>query len=186
MISTVLVELRGLAGVVSLVVCLGSACLGWVLVRRGARGRSALRVLGVLAVLPALGLTLVPSGDPPALAFCAVDFSWPIPPSSVQAAEIAMLLPAVLLLSLTVHRPWLVLLGGFVLVLLIELAQALVPVLGRSCDTDDIWLNTLGVVFGAAAAALIGVVRRRRTTAPGRAEDSDERSDAAEESGART
>ncbi len=45
---------------------------------------------------------------------------------------------------------------------LIELVQAVVPDLGRSCDTNDWFMNTVGAAIGAMiATAIIALTARR-------------------------
>ncbi len=55
-------------------------------------------------------------------------------------ANIALLLPLALFLSVATNRPLTVLAGTVALSVAIEVVQALAPALGRRCDTND-WVH---------------------------------------------
>jgi VanZ family protein len=60
-----------------------------------------------------------------------------------------LFVPPALLLAVATRRPVLALLLGASLSAAIELVQALVPAIGRSCDTNDWTSNTIGAAIGA-------------------------------------
>ena len=60
-----------------------------------------------------------------------------------------------LLLAVLVRRPVVSLLAMVALSGAIELVQAVVPRLGRSCDTTDWSSNALGALIGAGLGALV-------------------------------
>ncbi|MWV51265.1 VanZ family protein [Rathayibacter sp. VKM Ac-2803] len=158
MISTILVENAALVRVLFWVAIAASAVLGWLLVRAG-RSR-ALSVLAALALVAGLAVALSPE-DNRAPAFCTVQFSVPFQGLDTLA-NIAMLLPLTLFAALRIRRPVLVAAAVSGLSALIELVQALLPDLGRSCDTDDWFMNTVGALVGAVLAAVILLVESRR------------------------
>lgn len=158
MISTLLAEHPTLVRVLFAVLVVLSAALGWRLHRRGAR--TVLVVLTGLALLGVAALTMSPSGDPGPVA-CTVQYSVPFAGLDTLA-NIALLLPAVLFGSLATSRPVAVFLAGTGLSALIETVQMLVPDLGRACDTDDWWMNTIGAAIGALLSLAILVLDRRR------------------------
>ena len=80
-----------------------------------------------------------------------------------------LFIPPVVLAGLLFRRPVLAALGGSAASALVELAQAVVPALGRACDTGDWITNTTGAVLGGVIAATdLSLAHRRqsRTTAP--------------------
>ena len=94
--------------------------------------------------------------------------SWVLPtPARVELfANVVLFVPPVLLAALLLRRPLVALLGGVVASALVEAFQALVPALGRSCDTNDWLSNSIGALVGAgiAVVALGLAARRARTT----------------------
>lgn len=111
--------------------------------------------LVALAVIVVLVLTLIPTSGR-AYEFCAVQWSLPTPRRAELFGNVVLFVVPVLLIGVRIGRPAVALLVGSALSVLIELIQAVVPAIGRSCDTTD-WLNnTIGAAIGAllAAAAL--------------------------------
>ncbi|SMH28216.1 VanZ like family protein [Rathayibacter oskolensis] len=158
MISTFLAENVVLVRILFWVGIVASAALGLLLVRT--RRARTLSVLAVLALVAGLAVALSPE-DNRAPALCTVQFSMPFQGLDTLA-NIAMLLPLTLFAALRVGRPLPVLAAVSGLSALIELVQALAPALGRSCDTDDWFMNTVGAAIGAAlATGILGVERRR-------------------------
>ncbi|MHA7155688.1 VanZ family protein [Arthrobacter sp. TMN-50] len=139
-----------------------SAFLGWLLHRFG-KSR-ALLVLACIGLIGALALTVTPSTSQPTT-FCLVHFSGPFQ-GIEPLANVAMLLPLTLFAALGWRRPLPVLFAVSGLSALIEIIQALTPSLGRTCDTNDWFMNTLGAAIGTLLAAGIGALetRRRRRT----------------------
>jgi hypothetical protein len=144
-----------LALVLTAVLCAG---VGYVLLRTGRRAW-LWPVVALAAVLVA-ALTLTPTGSD-SLQRCAVQFSWPTLGSVELLANVALLLPLTFFATLVTRRPGLMLVAGVVLSVTIEGLQALVPAIGRSCDTNDWAMNTLGVLVAAVMGwALLGGGRR--------------------------
>ena len=160
MISTLLAQHPTLFRVLLGVAVLLAALIGALLHRHDRRG--ALAVLAGLGLVFALALTLSPAGSP-RYAFCTVQLTWPL--AGIDSlANVVLMLPLALFAALWRRRPLLVLAAVSGLSALVELAQALLPVLGRSCDTDDWFTNTLGAVVGVALAALVLRLVPRRAT----------------------
>ena len=99
-------------------------------------------------------------------AVCTVSWVLPTPARVELFANVVLFVPPVLLAALLLRRPLVALLGGVVASALVEAFQALVPALGRSCDTNDWLSNSIGALVGAgiAVVALGLAARRARTT----------------------
>ncbi|MFC8797837.1 VanZ family protein [Promicromonospora sp. NPDC057138] len=152
--------------------CIG---LGFVLVRSSRYGRPALRTLAVLAVLPVLGLTLVPDfkftpSDSDGIR-CAVQFGVPSL-NILELANMALFLVPVFFAALATRRPLVLFVAGAGLSALVEALQGLIPALGRACDTDDWVINTLGAAAGALLALGVLALAKRIGTRTA-AEDRD-------------
>ncbi len=119
------------------------------------------RVATAVSLLPVAALTLVPV-DRELFERCEVAWTLPTPGRVELAANVILLAaPAVLAVAAT-RRPWVVVLAGSGLSATIELLQALVPALGRSCSTNDWLSNTIGALLGAAVGA-VGLAWARRS-----------------------
>ena len=164
MISTFLYEHARLAPAVFLMLLAGCVLLGTVLLRTGERGRRVLGGLTLLAVLAVIPLTLLPGGLRRSDVFCTVQFAWPAWGAVETLANIALLLSAVFFLTLLVRRPVLIVLVASACSAGIELTQALLPALGRACDTTDWEMNTIGAVVGALLAVFTLALNRRKTS----------------------
>ncbi len=112
------------------------------------RSRVAWWLLSI-SLLPVALTTLIPTNRV-AGAFCTVQWSLPTPGRVELMANVVLFVAPTLFLTVAIRRPWLALLGGLALSASIELAQALVPAIGRSCDTTDGLTNTIGAAIGAA------------------------------------
>ncbi|NIJ04567.1 VanZ family protein [Frigoribacterium faeni] len=161
MISTFLVEHAPLVRIGFWVAVAAATLLAWVLHRL--RLRRVLLGLSAVAVVAVLVLTLLPDGARPGGVTCTVQFSVPFQGIDTLA-NVAMLLPLVLFLGTATSRPLAVLTGAVALSAVIEVVQALAPVLGRRCDTNDWFMNTVGAVLGAVIALVICALERRRRT----------------------
>lgn len=147
MISTVLVEHPWMTttALVALVV-LGPLAGAWLVPRpRVTRG-----LLG-LSLVPVALLTLVPTSRE-LTAGCAVEWSLPTLGAVELMANVVLFVPLVLLAGVLTRRPAVSLVAASGLSALIEVVQAVVPALGRSCSTDDWLSNTLGAALGAVLA----------------------------------
>jgi hypothetical protein len=158
-LSTLLVQVSWLPAAVLLLAVLVGPFVGAVIARR----TTLLRGLFVVSLLIVAGLTLYPEGGTDSGISCAVE----APYFSLRAAEtlanVLLFIPPVLLAGLLFRRPVLTALGGSAASALVELAQAVVPALGRACDTGDWITNTIGAVLGGVVAtAALALERRRR------------------------
>jgi hypothetical protein len=161
MISTYLVEHASLVRVAFWVAIAVATGLAWVLHRFRLRG--VLLVLSAVSVVAVLVLTLLPDGSRPGGVTCTVEFS--VPFQGIETlANVALLLPLVLFLGTATNRPLIVLGGAVTLSAVVEVIQALAPALGRRCDTNDWFMNTIGAVLAAVIALAICRIDRRRTT----------------------
>lgn len=162
MISTFLVLHADLVPVFFWLTLAAGALLGWLLHRSDRQ--HALLALAILGLISPLALTLSPaSGSPDA--FCTVQFSVPFQGIDTLA-NLAMLVPLALFASLRFRRPLRTFAAVSGLSALIELTQAFLPALGRSCDTDDWFMNTIGAALGTLVAAGIIALGRRRARTP--------------------
>lgn len=163
MISTFLVEHATLVRIGFWVAVAAATVLAWVLHRF--RLRRVLLCLSAVALVAVLALTLLPDGARPGGVTCTAQLSVPFQGIDTLA-NVAMLLPLVLFLGTATNRPLTVLTGAVALSAVIEVVQALAPVLGRRCDTNDWFMNSVGAVLGAVIALVIcAITRRGRTTA---------------------
>ncbi|MDY0912231.1 VanZ family protein [Rathayibacter festucae] len=158
MISTFLVDHAALVPVGFWIAVAVVTALAAVLHRRGAR--RTLLALSALAFLAGIGLTMYPP-DGASPVFCTVQFSVPFDGIDTLA-NVALLLPGALLLAVAAGRPLLVAAAVSGLSALIELIQAAVPAIGRSCDTNDWFMNTVGALLAALLATAILTVERCR------------------------
>ena len=108
------------------------------------------------ALVPVALLTLVPVDREP-FARCTVQWALPTPGRVELLANVVLFVGPALLAGVASRRPLVVLVALSGLSGAIEALQALVPGLGRSCDTTDWSSNTIGAAIGAglAAAALL-------------------------------
>ena len=150
MITTVLVEHPWLAPALLAAVAVAGLVAGPALLPR----RRLTWVLAGLSLLPVLALTLIPV-DRELFARCTVQWALPTPGRVELMANVALFVAPVLLTAVATRRPLLALLAGSGASVLLEAVQALVPAIGRSCDTNDWLSNTLGAVLGAALAWVV-------------------------------
>lgn len=126
--------------------------VGYVALRLDRPGGRLLPALAVVAALPVLALTMSPTGRDASTRGCTVQFAWPGAGSVELLANVALLLPVAVFAALATRRPWAVLVAGVGASAAIEAVQALVPAIGRACDTNDWAMNSLGVLAGVLAA----------------------------------
>lgn len=120
--------------------------------------------LAGVALVPVALLTLAPTSRSLDVG-CAVEWTFPTFGAVELMANVVLFVPPVLLFAVATRRPLAVLVGATATSGLIELVQAVVPGLGRSCSTDDWLSNTLGSVLGASLAVLALAVHRSRNDA---------------------
>lgn len=116
------------------------------------------------SVLPVVALTLVPV-ERELFGRCTVQWAVPTPGRVELMANVVLFVAPVLLAGVATRRPWAALLAGTAASVLVEVVQAAVPAIGRSCDTNDWLSNSIGAVLGAGLAWL--ALRRARTSAAG-------------------
>ncbi|MCZ2839667.1 VanZ family protein [Modestobacter sp. VKM Ac-2985] len=163
MITDVLLDHAALVPVALLGVALGCVLLGAAVLRSR---RPVPRVLGTLlglSLLPAVALTLVPTGNSRIdAARCTVQFSLPTLGSVELLANLALFVPPAFLGTLLSRRPLVVVAVAAAASALIEALQAVVPALGRACDTTDWTMNTAGAVVGGLLAVGTRALAGRR------------------------
>lgn len=171
MISTFLAEHVLLVRIGFWLALVCAAALTWLLHRL--RLRRVLFGFSAVAAVAVLVLTLLPDGARDGGVTCTVQFSVPFQGIDTLA-NLAMLVPLTLFLGTASGRPVAVLLGAVALSAGIEATQAVLPVLGRRCDTDDWSMNTIGALLGAGIAVVVLALDRRRGGArPSAGADSD-------------
>jgi glycopeptide antibiotics resistance protein len=107
--------------------------------------------LSGLSLLPVAFLTLVPVDRVP-FERCAVQWALPTPGRVELMANVVLFVAPVMLLSVVTRRPVPVLVVASGLSASLEALQAVLPAIGRSCDTNDWLSNTMGAVIGATVA----------------------------------
>lgn len=149
MISTTLVAYPWLSPTAfAALVILGPFVGAWLASRR----RLAWTLLAA-SLVPVLALTLVPVDRDPTER-CVVQWSLPTPGRVELMANVVLFVAPVLLGGVATRRPHLVLLVAIAVSTGLELLQAVVPAIGRSCDTNDVLSNSIGALVGAGLALL--------------------------------
>lgn len=156
MISTFLIENYALYRLILLVGAIVCVILAGILVWAGGKGRRIALAIAALSTLAALALTLSPDKYPLPAVMCALD---PVYLYWDTSNVLLFALPA-LFAAIATRRPILVLAGGVVLSALIELVQAITPILGRRCDPSDWLANSIGTLAGVAVAVLLALIVR--------------------------
>ncbi|GAA2148013.1 VanZ family protein [Glycomyces algeriensis] len=153
MIATLIAEHPWLSPVLLVIVIVLGYLVGpWLLARQAiawALAMASVLVVAVAAVVPE---------DRELYARCEVAWSLPTPDRVEPFANLVLFIPIAFLIAVAAKRPLLGLLAGAVFSALIEAVQALLPAIGRSCDTGDFTANALGALGGAALAW--AVIRR--------------------------
>ncbi|MGW4393717.1 VanZ family protein [Amycolatopsis nivea] len=154
MITNFLLDNSALVPVALLLIAVACAGVGYSLlrVRRIKHRNLILWTLALLSVLPVVALTLVPAPSRVDHVVCAVQFSLPTLTSVEPLANLALFFPPVFFAVLATRRPWLILAAGAGLSAAIEGLQALVPAIGRACDTNDWAMNTVGAILAVLLA----------------------------------
>ncbi|MFC9251534.1 VanZ family protein [Amycolatopsis thailandensis] len=149
MITNFLLDHSALVPVAILLVALVCAVLGLLCAGR----RRILWALAGVSLAPVFALTLVPTGRTIDEIGCTVQFSLPTLGAVELLANVALFLPPACFAALASRRPLTTLAAGSVLSALVEALQAVVPAIGRACDTNDWLMNTIGAVLGVLLAA---------------------------------
>jgi hypothetical protein len=116
----------------------------------------------VLSVVPVVALTLVPTSGR-AYAVCVVQFSLPTLATVELLANVALFFPLVFFATLATRRPLLMLVAGVGLSAAIEALQAVVPAIGRACDTNDWIMNSIGTISAVLLARATFALANRAT-----------------------
>jgi hypothetical protein len=104
-----------------------------------------------LSLVPVVLLTLAPV-DRDVFERCAMQWALPTPGRVELMANVVLFVTPVMLTGVALRRPGLAALLGCGLSASLELMQAMVPAIGRSCDTNDWLSNSVGSGIGAAIA----------------------------------
>ena len=157
MIADVLIQYKWLATAALVLFVAVGPFVGAVLARHP---RLAWLLTG-LTLLPVAALTLVPVRRE-LYDVCTVQWSLPTFGRVELMANVVLFVLPVLFAGVASKKPLLMLLAASALSVVIEVFQALVPVIGRSCDTND-WLNnTIGAAVGAVLAIVALWLAKRR------------------------
>lgn len=159
MITDLLLDNAALVPLGLLAAALLCVAVGLALLRPGRTRRRALVAAAGLAAIPVLALTLVPSlKASEGRLGCTVQFALPTLTTVELLANVALFVPVVFFSVLASRRPLFVLAAATGASAAVEAVQALVPALGRACDTNDWLMNTIGagvaVLLGLATIAL--------------------------------
>ena len=120
------------------------------------------RWLVAVSLLPVAFLTLVPQ-DRRAFTRCTVEWALPTPGRVELMANLVLLIAPALLATVATRRPVRIVVAGTALSAAVEVFQAAVPGLGRSCDTNDWLSNTMGVGIGVVLGCVaLRFARRSR------------------------
>ncbi|MGW7532433.1 VanZ family protein [Amycolatopsis sp. NPDC054798] len=172
MITNFLLDNAALVPVVLLLIAVVCVGVGYLILRipKMRYRHRILWVLVLLSVLPVVALTLVPASSRVDYVVCVIQFSVPTLTSVELLANVALFFPPVFFAVLATRRPLLMLAAGAGLSAAIEAVQALVPAIGRACDTNDWAMNTLGAVLAVLLAGVTITLANR--TAVRKAADS--------------
>ncbi|MGN6444598.1 VanZ family protein [Amnibacterium sp.] len=158
MISTFLAGARWLP-IAALVAFAVVGPLAGAALSRRPRAAAALLALSIAAVL---GLTLTPGGDPAPAIRCAVGLPSLSFTSVESLSNVLLLAPSALVAGVLLRRPVVAAAGAVALSVVIEAAQALVPAIGRACDTSDLATNAIGALLGGVLAFVALLLARQR------------------------
>jgi hypothetical protein len=161
-VAVFLIDNPALVPVLVLLIAAVSFLAGYLILR--AHRQWALWTLAVLSIVPVVALTLVPTPRRmDEVPFCTLDLTLPTLTSVEMVANVALLFPVVFFTALATRRPALILGAGIGLSAAIEICQALVPALGRACDSGGWVMNSVGAIFAALlASATIALAERAR------------------------
>jgi VanZ family protein len=154
MITNVLMDNKALVPVALLLIVAACVGVGYLALRASRYGNRILWVLAGLSSLLVIALTLVPAGRRMDEVMCTLQFAAPTLGRVELLANVALLFPLVFFAALATRRPLLTLAAGALLSAAIEAAQAVVPAIGRACDTNDWAMNTIGAVVAVLAASV--------------------------------
>jgi hypothetical protein len=163
-LSTLLAQVSWLPAVVLLLTVLAGPFVGTGIVRRP----KMLRVLWLVSLLLLAGLTLYPEDGAGRDVACTIEAPYFSLRVVETLANVLLFIPPVVLTGLVFRRPVLAALAGSAASALIELGQAVLPAIGRACDTGDWISNTTGAVLGALiGTTALSLARRRQNHTTG-------------------
>jgi hypothetical protein len=163
-LSTLLAQVSWLPAVVLLLTVLAGPFVGTGIVRRP----KMLRVLWLVSLLLLAGLTLYPEDGAGRDVACMIEAPYFSLRVVETLANVLLFIPPVVLTGLVFRRPVLAALAGSAASALIELGQAVLPAIGRACDTGDWISNTTGAVLGALiGTTALSLARRRQNHTTG-------------------
>lgn len=143
----------------AVLVIVGPLAAWWLAGRRRAAG-----VVAALALLPIVALTMTPTSRDMRIG-CAIDWS-PQLTTAEPLWNVLLFVPFGLALAVAWRRPVLAVAAGSATSFAIELVQAIVTPIGRSCDTSDWVANTAGTLIGVLLAGVgVGLARMQRRDA---------------------
>jgi glycopeptide antibiotics resistance protein len=123
--------------------------------------------LAAASVVPLLLLTLVPV-DREVFERCQLAWAVPTPTRVELMANVVLFVAPVYFVAVAMRRPLVALLIGTTVSVGIEVLQAAVLAIGRSCDTTDWLSNTIGAAIGAGIGwSALGLARRRGAVGAG-------------------
>ncbi|KAM9861782.1 hypothetical protein ACI1US_02368 [Leucobacter sp. BZR 635] len=147
MFATLLVIYPWLAPVVLATCIVLSPAIGrWLLPRHRLAVWLLSAYCGVL-----LAIVFLPSGRTTDVS-CMIEWTLPLPSAPEPFANVVLFVPLAYLMALLLRRPLVAAAAAIAISVAIEMTQALIPVLGRSCSTNDLLANSIGAILGAALA----------------------------------
>ncbi|GAA2363306.1 hypothetical protein GCM10009854_48770 [Saccharopolyspora halophila] len=134
-------------------VLVGTICVGtgYLVLRSRRCGSGTLWILVVLSAFP-IAFTLVPTSTRMDDVTCVVQFAAPTLTRVELLANVAVFFPVVFFVTLATRRRLLMVLVGTSFSAAIEAVQAMVPAIGRACDTNDWAMNTIGTILAVMLA----------------------------------
>ncbi|GAA1324918.1 VanZ family protein [Leucobacter albus] len=164
MLATLLVGYPWLAPLAFIALLAAGPALGrWLAPRRSL-------TLGLLVATVALVCAIVffPTGRTMAVE-CTLSWMLPLPTRPEPFANVVLFVPLGYLTALLTRRPVVAAIAAIGASACIEATQALLPALGRSCTTNDLFANALGAIIGAALGAIGLALHRGRAPEQARA-----------------
>ena len=118
-------------------------------------------IFAVASLLPIAALTLIPI-ERELYNLCEIDWILPTFGRVEIFANMVLFVPLALFVGVALKRPLVAFFAASALSAIVEVVQAAIPVIGRSCDTGDWLANTIGAAIGALLAAAALWMHRRR------------------------
>lgn len=125
-------------------------------------------VFAIASLIPIAALTLVPV-QRELYGVCEIGVLLPTIGRVEVFANLVLFVPLALFAGVALRKPLLAFFAASALSAVIEVVQAALPVIGRSCDTGDWLANTIGAAIGALLAAAALWLHRRRAARVARA-----------------